>query len=287
MFDPEDEKFDVDMVNKSVDMDDEKFILPPNVFDPVHPKSPKPEDQPEYKNKQLSYKPGLNAQQSMQAETMLLQAIMEQLGGGQQAQQQQQQMMQQQQAQAQQPRNLAEALHGEQMPGQEGQQAQEGGQGQEQNPASAAEGQKDAEPTDDDDKDHQKLGNLLAMFNDKIPQLMGLAETNPDAFKQVLGLVHKVVDMAKKNKTAKSEVIDYTSQLEKAVSKLTGMPRGLPVGTVHKRKKKIMLDGKAVWRSVISGQVKDAKGNAISVKSSNANADGGAADIGKEEISSD
>jgi hypothetical protein len=47
-----------------------------------------------------------------------------------------------------------------------------------------------------------------------------------------------------------------------------------PVGTIRNRKKKVIVNGKAVWRSIISGQVRDSQGNAISIKSHNKQAEG-------------
>jgi hypothetical protein len=83
-----------------------------------------------------------------------------------------------------------------------------------------------------------------------------------------MSLVQKLLTLAHKNKKniAKRETEELTQLFNETLEKRVI----LPVGTVKNRKKKVLVNGKARWRSMISGQVKDQAGQAISVKSSNA-----------------
>lgn len=259
LFDPQDESFKE--ITKTENLQLEDIIWEPNVFDRTHPKSPKPEENQKEQAQNLKYVPGPNAQQAMQLEAQMLQATIEQLNGP--ANQVQQQMMQQQQ----QPQDLLEALNGGPVPNRERpadqaqrKQAQAEGQQQEE------QAQEDSQESDDNDK----LGSMLSMVQEKIPQLMNLAESNPETFKKVVGVVHKLLDLArtkKKNSTNKSEVIDLAEELNKTFR------IRYPVGTTKGRKKKVVINGKEVWRSMASGQVRDSQGQPISVRASNAESD--------------
>jgi hypothetical protein len=75
--------------------------------------------------------------------------------------------------------------------------------------------------------------------------------------------------VAKAKRVKKGEVETLTDALNKAIH------IRYPVGTTKDRKKKVLINGKEQWRSMESGQVKDPKGEPISVRSSNAQADDG------------
>jgi hypothetical protein len=258
------------------DKSEPSFELSPNVFsqsinnpDSLGRKSKTPK-----KSNEDEYDPftRLSPQQENANEKQFLQTIAETLGAPSQ-EQMQQQMMAQQQAQNP-PRDLREALHGG---------AVQGYQPKEEQPKESEQGSSDSQqPEEDDEHDalNQKLGTLLSTVKEKLPQIMSLAESNPKVYEQAMKLVHKLVDVTKKKrKIDKSEAVlneaeSITEELNKALR--------FPVGAVHNRKKKVIVNGKAVWRSVISGLTMDNEGNAISTKSHNATAPtGGPPDIKK------
>ena len=74
----------------------------------------------------------------------------------------------------------------------------------------------------------------------------------------------------KKKETKKSEIDSINAKLDELTK---GMK--YPIGTRKGRKVKVIIDGKAVWRSMSAGRVQDARGQAISVKSHNAAAESG------------
>lgn len=262
MYDPE-QNFDVDL-NKSIDIDDNIFSEgSPNLYDHSNPPVPQPSAQEQ--TRELKYKKGVTAEQAMQIEAQAIQMQVQQLNSG--AEQIQQQMEQQMQQQAQQqPKNLNEALNGGPVEGQE-QQAEE--KEPKVGEKEMAESKSKEKEDEDDNKESDKLATLLETVNEKIPKLSGLAEKNPEAFKKVISLVHKLVDMAKQKKVEKAEVAKMTEDLNKAIK------MHYPLGTVKNGKKKVEIGGKAKWRSVRAGQVKDVEGNAISVASHNAKVDDG------------
>jgi len=199
-----------------------------------------------------------------------MQALMQQISPPPPAQPQQQQ----EQKPEEQPRDLLEALHGKKIKGREIEEKDKKDDKKEDDEKSSSKADKKdssskEDSEDDGDATQDKLSNLLATVQDKMSEYTKLAETNPEAFKRVIALVHKLVDVAKAKNVKKGEVETLADELNKAI-KLR-----LPVGTVKGRRKKVVIDGKEVWRSMASGQVKDSKGEAVSVRSSNAQADAG------------
>lgn len=255
----------------------EGLSIPPNLFD--------------YTDQSVANNDGTNAeeqefasapdfQNSVKLAQAQIQAIIQQLGGDAQEKAQQQiQQIQQQQAQAQQaqqqPRDLTEALHGQQIQGRNpysGDSAKP--EDKKESKSDSKETKKDepeaSEEDDGNDEVQQKLGAALLHIKQQIPQLMDLAEKNPDAFKQSMSLVQKLLNLTKKTKgqVEKSEMEILTEDLNKKIIHL-------PVGTIKDRKKKVLVNGKAVWRSIISGEVRDLQGQPVSVKSSNLSASKG------------
>jgi hypothetical protein len=271
MYDPEQQEYQ-EMQKDELTLENDLFNLnlPPNLYDRHQPKSPEPVAEAAKIGKFVA---GPDAKQALELESQFIQATVQQINAPAQQSQQQMQQQMQQQAQQFQPNNLMEALSGQQSNPQAQQQLEsERSEPKEKMGASAVE---EAKQSDKEDEDHakqaNKIANLLEMVNEKIPKLTDLADKNPEAFKKVIGLVHKIVDMAKdkKKEVAKSEVDDLTENLNKAIKLF------YPVGTVKKGRKKVIKNGRAVWRSVRSGMVKDNEGNAISVASHNAQADEG------------
>jgi hypothetical protein len=288
LYDPKDDSYKD--LRKTLQLEDDTMQPQPNQFDMTHPVSPAPEATTFSTGK---YKPGLNAQEQMQAEGALINATIQQLMGP--AQQMQQQAEQQQQQQAEQekepPGSMLEAVSGEKKKDKpDTETKQKKGSDDSDDSSKGKKGKKDddddsdsddddddsdsddsdSEESDDTDASTDKIGNLLASVQEKLPGLMSLQEKNPEAFKKIMGLVHKLVDMAKaKQSTKKSELLGLTEELNKMIK------IRYPVGTVKGRKKKIMVNGKAAWRSVAAGQVQDLKGDPISVASHNAKAKAG------------
>jgi hypothetical protein len=184
-----------------------------------------------------------------------------------------------------------EALHGgqvpghvpagqEQVPGMPGEEASTGNagsnpespEGSEQDVAAAVdEAEKEAEGT------NQKLAKLLLTVKQQLPQLMALHDSNPQAYKQSMAMIQKLVQLAhgRKKEAAKSETDETIESLEKAFGRRLKGWKGhfghkYPVGTRLGRRVKVLIDGKETWRQVASGQVKDARGQDVSVRSSNA-----------------
>lgn len=271
LFDPADESFKI-YKNDEENGSDEFLEMPPNLFDPLVPKK----DEKKNKDKYVA-PPGV--EQQMQQEAAYLQAMVQQMGGGQPPAPPQQDPNQQQD---QQPRDLLEALHGKQIPGREDPNAEEGQESESKEESDNSEPKEkkskakssdsedsDEEDSDEDDGGNEKLASLLGTVKQQIPQIMSLAESNPDAFKQTMNLLHKLIAMGKSKgkKTEKSELFALTEELNKRLT--------YPIGTVKGRKKKVVVNGKAKWRAMASGQVKDAQGNAISVRANNAGAKDG------------
>lgn len=243
--------------------------IPPNLFDYHDQSTANNRQTPTYDEQVV---PAPDYKTFLKLAQIQIQSMIQQLGGDAQEQAQQQiaQMQQEAQKQQQQPRDLAEALHGEQIPNRNpyaGEQQQASAEDKQEKPV---EKEEESESEDESDEVHQKLGNALLHIKEQIPQLMDLAEKNPDAFKQSMTLVQKLLSLTKKSKkqVEKSEIEDMTEELNKRM-------KALPVGTLKNRKKKVLVNGKAVWRSVASGMVQDLKGEPISVKSSNLSAEKG------------
>ena len=270
MYDLEDES--MQEFRKSLEIESDLFPdIPPNVYDKTNPKSPQPSAQEQVKVDK--FVPATDVQTALKLENSMIQATVQQLNAGVAEIQQQAEQQMQAQAAQQQPQNLGEALNGGPVEGQEKEEKKPkvGEKEMSESKGSSKDSEKSEDEGDEDDsKETEKLAQLLEMVNEKIPKLASLAEKNPEAFKQVLNLTHKLVGMAKdKKKVEKKEVQDMTDELNKAIHTI------YPVGTVKHGKKKVIEDSKAKWRSVRAGQVKDLKGNAISVASHNDKADDG------------
>ncbi len=281
LYDPKDESYD--QLKKTLQIEDDSFNFQPNLFDETHPPSPKADSSKDSVGK---YVPGLDAQQSLEAENQLVQGTVQQLmGPAQEMQQQIQQQMEQQAQQEQQqgdgeggPDSLLEALSGEKKSDKPKSSSKEKDSDEDDSDgkSSKVSDKSDDSDSDEDDSDdsedtNEKLGKLLADVQDKLPKLMEMHDKNPEAFKKVVNLIHKLVAVAKARKgdeAKKAEAMDMTEALNKALH------LHYPVGTVKRRKKKVIVDGKATWRSVAAGQVQDDKGNAISVDSHNSAKDG-------------
>lgn len=232
---------------------EEAFQLPPNLFDRTDPEPPEPEKRP--KRKPLKQPMLSNAQTALQAETAMMQSIIQQLTP-QPPQPAAPPSSPQQPAGQQQPRDLMEMLHGQRI---EGHQADE----------QKKESKPEPEKQEISDNGHEKIAGLLATVQDKMPKLMELSDKNPEAFKKIVSLIHKIVDVAKLKNTKKSEIITLTEELNKAFR------HRWPIGTVKGRRKKVLVNGREVWRQMSAGQVLDPNGEPVSVKSINSKAKAG------------
>ncbi|RLF65138.1 MAG: hypothetical protein DRN30_04580, partial [Thermoplasmata archaeon] len=130
----------------------------------------------------------------------------------------------------------------------------------------------EAEESTSDDKIAAQLDNIKG----QIPQIMGLADKDPKAFKQTMNMINKLIQLAhsRSKTTKKSETREKIEQLIKAInSKASTKPSShgiiYPVGTRLGRYKKVLVEGKSTWREMSSGAVKDNSGNPISVKEYN------------------
>jgi len=247
MYDPQDTRFEgVSEYMKA----EQPYQLPVNLFDPTVP-----EEDPIEDHEGFVGRPAI--EEELQAQAALVGAIAQVMSGGQQAQQQPQQD----------PRDLREALEGGPV---EGYQPQEPGNGSAE-PKSSKEESGEKSGSGDDEGDEgpdpdKRLGTLLHSVKSSLPQIMALHEKNPEAYKAAMALVQKIVAMAKDRKVKKAE--QATEDLNKAIR------LKLPVGSRRGNRRKVMVDGKEVWRSMAAGQVMDDKGQPISVKSHNRTADG-------------
>lgn len=245
-------------------------ILPPNLFDPLLPEPKKQGEEPSYKRTSI--------EQDMQGEDKLLQGMIQILGGG-QVEQQMQQMQQQIEQQQNQPRNLLESLHGERLPNQEPQQeAQPKSKPEEAKKDEMPENAPKEEPKEDETT---KLGTLMTQVKEFLPQIMGLSQSNPEAFKHSMNVVNKIIKLAKLNReTKKAEHWQEFQELKKAFEDIqkskSWKPQfkkphiDYPLGTILGNKKLVTVNGRKTWRQMASGQVMDEQGQAISVKQSNA-----------------
>lgn len=258
--------------------------LPPNLYNPNVP------DNLTY-IEQKPYKPRPAPQQEAQSEAAFIQSVVQQIGGMsqeemqqqmQQIQQQAQQMQQAQQQQADSPRNLLQTLSGQasgskdkkdkkESSDKESKDSKEPKDSEDTDAAELKEKVTEAEESTGDDKIAARLDNI----KEKIPQIMGLAESNPKAFKQTMDMINKLLVVAKENqKVKKRESLLVIQELAKAIDNVAAIrPKSngihYPVGTRLGRFKKVMANGKQVWREMSSGQVQDNTGQAISVKESN------------------
>lgn len=256
-------------------------VLPPNIFDPTVP------DEAQYKQvvEQANIKlPSLEEQ--MQGETKIIQAIVGQMGMEQVQQQMQQMQEQQAQAEAQQPGDLLESLNGGPVDGHTPEE-EEGQEDAPKNDSEASEGQssdqegqeaalaEEVEEAQDSTSD-DKIAMQLDQIKGQIPQIMGLAQKDPKAFKQTMNMINKLIQLAhnRSKTTKKSETRDHLEQLIKDINmRAASRPKTgghqFPVGTRMGKYKKVLVDGMEKWREMSSGVLLDSKGNAISVKENN------------------
>jgi hypothetical protein len=210
-----------------------------NVFDPVQPEEPDyalPEPQPAAPPKSLS------PEQAAQGNAALIQAMAQELGFN---------------------------PNPPQPPATPPSQAEvQGGAQQQPEPE-----QKEEVDEQESDPVGDRLAQTLHTVHEKIPQIMALADKNPAAFKATMNMVNKLVAVAKqhqsKKKVQKSK-LTKDQDVKKAAHVETPVPHAAPIGTQFNGKKKVLVGGRARWRSMRSGQVKDQNGAPISVKEINA-----------------
>lgn len=255
--------------------------LPPNLYNPNIP------DNLAY-IEQKPFKPRPDPKQEAESEAALVQSVVQQIGGMsqeemqqqmQQIQQQAQQMQQAQQQQADSPRNLLQTLSGQpsgkkdkkESSDKDPKESKEPKESKDTDETELKEKVTEAEESTGDDKVAARLDSI----KEKIPQIMGLAESNPKAFKQTMDMINKLLVVAKENqKVKKRESLLVLQELSKAIdnaAQIKPKTNGVhyPVGTRLGRFKKVMANGKQVWREMSSGQIQDNTGQAISVKEAN------------------
>lgn len=256
------------------------FELPPNLFNPdmQHTvNNPIPDRHVDQKAPVL--RPAL--EQELQMDAQYLQAIGQTLGAGAAQEAQQQAAQQQQQAggegeEGEGPRDLLEALNGGPVDGHQPEDEDE--EGSKESKGDSEEGETEEKGEEDGEESAEgdaKLASSLLNIRDRIPELIALQEKNPEAFKQSLAMIQKLIGLArsrKKSSTKKSEIDQINGKLDDLTKKIA---MKYPVGTRKGRKVKVIIDGKAVWRSMSAGRVSDSKGQPISVKSHNAAAESG------------
>jgi len=259
----------------------DNVVLPPNLFDPTVP------DDSEIKRLDPAKREvnRMSMEEEAQAESKYLQILSQQMGGGEQPE-----VAGQPQSPSQQmpTRDLLESLHGQPIEGHDPQMQQpeaegvpaegdetEKGQAVDELESEVDAAEKEASSTND------KLATMLHNVKSQIPQLMALADKNPQAFKQSMALIQKLVGMAhsRDKETKKSEYREAIDDLEKALDRrfraIKGAPKQhLPLNSRKGKYKKVLVNGKEVWRQMSAGQVMDEQGQAISVKAHNSEADG-------------
>jgi hypothetical protein len=270
---------DYPRLEKGVEASPEMIQGVPNIFDPELPDSRDQTSMQPVKDKFQPVKTYMkpkgkvdvhlspsSAEQQQSTQT-LIQSTMQELGFPAASPQQPQQQP---------PRDLLEALNGGAIRGHKPVQKP---QGQDREGRQAAAERSVEQQIDraeaEAERTNQKLAQLLAHVKEQLPQIMSLHDRNPDAFKQAMNVISKLVSLAR-TRTFKSEG-SAMEVLEKALRRHSLGYRSigrrhivLPVGSRVGRRRKVLVNGKAVWRSVASGQVKDAEGRPISVISSNA-----------------
>lgn len=259
---------------KNDDYAEPAFEIPPNLFNPQMQNTvnnPIPDRRTGPKTPVL--RPGL--EEELQIDAQYLQAIGQTLGVGAAAEAQQQAAKQQQAQQGGEgkegPRDLLEALNGGPVDGHHPEEEEK--EGSKEPEIDSKEG--GSEEKAEDGGDDAKLASLLLNIRDRIPELIALQEKNPEAFKQSLVMIQKLIGLArsrKKSSAKKSEIDSINGKLDELTKKIA---MRYPVGTRKGRKVKVIIDGKAVWRSMSAGRVIDSKGQPISVKSHNAAATSG------------
>lgn len=261
MYDPKDPRFDRSNEYAKADagqVGEQPFQLPVNMFDVTVPEEDAIPNQEGFVNR-----PG--ADEELQAQSMLVQALAQVMSGGAQQQQQPQEG----------PRDLREALEGGQVDGYQPQQEDVSGKGSKKSDKGAEPKDKgskkdsyDEEPEEGEGADVEKrLARILTGVKSSLPQIMALHDKNPDAYKAAMALIQKLATVAKERRVKKAEEI--TDELAKAIR------LRLPVGSRKGNKRKVIVGGKEVWRSMAAGQVQDPQGQPVSVKSHNAKANSG------------
>lgn len=268
----------------------EGVVLPPNIFDPSTPDDNQYQSTSDKTNTKI---PSL--EEAQQGEMKLIQGITAQMGlqEVQQQQQQMQQQMQEQQAQQNPPGDLLESLNGGPVDGHtpEEPEDKEGSSDKNSDKSSGSEDSGDEEGSPDKDKATEELtseiedaesaatDDKIAMQLDKIkgqiPQIMGLADKDPKAFKQTMDMINKLIQLAhsRSKTTKKSETRENIEELIKDINmRASSRPKTngvrYPVGTRLGRYKKVLIEGAEKWREMSSGAVQG-KGGAISVRESN------------------
>ena len=244
-------------------------ILPPNTFDPTIPDGERFIDETE------EIQTGIpSLKEALQTETELIQAMAGQLGMNQmqESMKQAQQQQSPEQASQEQPRDLLEALNGGKVEGHEPETEEEMPPKEQELAGELEEEIEEAEGTTADDK----IAMQLDKIKNQIPQIMGLATSNPKAFKQTMDMINKLIQLAhnRSKATKKSETREKLDELVKAFNKRLGSkPKTgghvFPPGTRLGRWKKVMINGKETWRELSTGQVKDNTGEPLSVKEHN------------------
>jgi hypothetical protein len=226
------------------------FELPVNLFDVTMPENE--EIEPEAGNSKGPAIPSI--QEALSAEAQLVQAMAQAMQGG--------APEQAQAAQQAQPRDLREALEGQQIQGyqpQQPQQAQAAQQAQQAQPAQPAEETAQAAPEEPDTG--ERLNGLLSQVKESLPNIMELHDKNPQAYRAAMNLIQKLVMVAKERNVQKAEEI--TEALNKKLE------LRLPVGFRRGNKRKVLVNGREVWREMSAGMVQDSHGQPISIKEAN------------------
>jgi hypothetical protein len=236
--------------------------LPPNLFDP---NSPPPEVPKKVNPSHRDAPQRISPEEEAAGEQKLIQQM---FGGDQQQQQQRPQAQQQQQQQIRPPGNLMEALSGRRQPVPETTEAPAQAENKEAEEQELETKMKQAE--EEATKFNSRLAGTIHTVKAQIPQIMGMAESNPKAFSQAMQMISKLLTLARQKQVGKAEMDQYEDLRKAFNSALWRQFHGkFPIGTTLGGKKKVLVDGKSYWRSVKSGLVQDGKGAAISVASSN------------------
>jgi len=280
LYDPEDKYGETEDFIKN-DSNSRRFkgvTLPPNIFDPTIP------DESQYARQQeVGDIKILSIKEALQAEASLVEAMAGPMGLDQlkQMQQQQEAAAQQQQQAEQQPRDLLESLNGGQIDGHQPEENEDSTKESENSTSNEDSGDVEEVVQEIEEAEQATSDDKIAMQLDKIktqiPQIMGLAEKDPKAFKQTMDMINKLIQLAhnRSKTTEKSETRNKIESLIKDINMRAKSDRpktnGIiyPVGTRLGRYKKVLVDGKQKWREMSSGQVLDDKGTVISVKENN------------------
>jgi len=142
----------------------------------------------------------------------------------------------------------------------------------EMDPAKAEADAAEAEHAEHMSASHGKIAGLLSTIKMYIPEIMGMAEKNPEAFNAAMKLVSGALKLGK----SMSESRDLDS-LQKAIVRV-------PVGTIKdgKMKQQDPVTKRIHWRGVKTNLLMGPDGNPISVKSNNKESQEN--ELGKEEL---